>query len=330
MRLLRYHQTFGCVGLVWTCVEPYIHVADALMQQQYYHQRWQWLRPRSRVKRKAKNGGTLQIDEIPIHKVPFSFILPHDDAGIESNHRDGEPTLSEARQESSDQPNLVVEPDQTPFCYAVSSIMDLPSATNFLATQVWPSARVAAESIERYADRAWTICELGCGPGLPSIASARLGHAAVIATDLDAFCLRLVQRAAQDQRLIVQTRRVDLTWEVDEFVTNTQEWCDTVDLFVLSDVFENHAVATGAARITAHLLSQQQNSQEGAKSDKHGDRPKVWVFAQSDRAQREVFLQEMRMLLCDDTLAWSPMLDGPGRQGNLWLCDLEELQVRYS
>ena len=71
----------------------------------------------------------------------------------------------------------------SPWCYAASlsplipineydeqslfpqSQSPLPLGTNFLATQVWPSSRVASCIIERYVDPAWTVCELGCGPG---------------------------------------------------------------------------------------------------------------------------------------------------------------------
>ena len=40
------------------------------------------------------------------------------------------------------------EQQTQPYCFALSSIMDLPSRSNFLATQVWPSARVAAKTLE--------------------------------------------------------------------------------------------------------------------------------------------------------------------------------------
>mmetsp|Transcript_36257 Transcript_36257/g.54122 ORF Transcript_36257/g.54122 Transcript_36257/m.54122 type:complete len:128 (+) Transcript_36257:154-537(+) len=72
-----------------------------------------------------------------------------------------------------------------PFCLAVSSTLDLPTKINFLSTQVWPSARVAARCLlESSVPSEWSVCELGCGPGLPSLSAATICQS-VTATDLD-------------------------------------------------------------------------------------------------------------------------------------------------
>ena len=201
--------------------------------------------------------------------------------------------------------------DTSPYCYAASSIVDLKPSMNFLATQVWPSARVASLALERHACKDWTVCEFGCGPGLPSLTAATLG-CQVYATDLDEFALDLVQAAAQSQQLLphVQTRRVDL---IQGFETKDKDWMQDIDLFMFSDVFENGHVAQGAARITQQIL-------ETSKA-------KVWVFAQSDRAQREVFLQELQQTI-NPKLSWEP-IDSYNAEDQLWLCDLDETTVSY-
>ena len=196
--------------------------------------------------------------------------------------------------------------DTSPYCYAASSIVDLKPSMNFLATQVWPSARVSSLALERHGGKDWTVCEFGCGPGLPSLTAATLG-CQVYATDLDEFALDLVQAAAQSQQLgphHVQTRRVDL---IQGFETKDKDWIQEIDLFLFSDVFENGHVAQGAARITQQIL-------ETSKA-------KVWVFAQSDRAQREVFLQELQQTI-DPKLSWEP-IDSYKANDQLWLCDYE-------
>ena len=158
------------------------------------------------------------------------------------------------------------------------------------------------------------MCELGCGPGLPSLVFADmvsrdgrlLEQPRVFATDLDEFALRLVEQAAKDQNIALITQRFDLVQ--DEPSTLPQ-----ADLYLMADVFESTNVAQGAARCTAHLL------QNGAS---------VWVFAQSDRVQREKYLQDLQNLLQDTSLAWQPMNQPPGN-AKLWLCDFDETNVQY-
>mmetsp|Transcript_59062 Transcript_59062/g.144523 ORF Transcript_59062/g.144523 Transcript_59062/m.144523 type:complete len:101 (-) Transcript_59062:1515-1817(-) len=97
---------------------------------------------------------------------------------------------------------------------------------------------------------------------------------------------------------------------------------DDVDLWIMSDVFESKDIACGAAKLTNQILSRRGRSG-----------PTVWVFAQSDRAQREIFLKELRCLLEEDSskssnLDWSS-LESYKPSNRLWLCDLDETRVDY-
>jgi hypothetical protein len=232
-------------------------------------------------------------DDIPIHKVPF-------------------------RQSPS-----------SPYCYAVSSIVNLPSSSNFLATQVWPSARVAARAMQDYVElilpqepsqphqqqQTFTIAELGCGPGLPTIVSASTlsKHQLlykVIATDIDQLALDLVSKAAKEQNLEIATRTYDLIEASYE-----EEWMDDVDLFVMSDVFESEAIAKGAAKLTSTVLL------SSKRTNTH-----IWVFAQSDRAQREIFMKEIQRQ--HGINGWSSY-DSFHPNDRLWCCDLDETRVDY-
>jgi hypothetical protein len=200
------------------------------------------------------------------------------------------------------------------YCLAASSIC-LEPGVNFLASQVWPSARVASFALERHVDQRWTMCEFGCGPGLPSLTAAKLGCERVYATDLDHFALDLVQNAARLQSLRqIETCKVDL---LAAEPTANDKWFHESDLFLFSDVFESAKVAQGAARITQAAL------ERGAR---------VWVFAQSDRAQREVYLDDLRQRLGEPTLNWQAVDSYPTQHGpdfKLWLVDVDETTVSY-
>lgn len=68
--------------------------------------------------------------------------------------------------------------------------------------------------------------------------------------------------------------------------------CRLADLYLLSDLFESAGVTRSAARLTHHLLSSSTSSSSSSLSP-----PRVWVFCQSDRAQRDVYVQELKRLL---------------------------------
>mmetsp|Transcript_23039 Transcript_23039/g.49878 ORF Transcript_23039/g.49878 Transcript_23039/m.49878 type:complete len:281 (+) Transcript_23039:68-910(+) len=216
----------------------------------------------------------------------------------------------------------------------------LPRGSNFLATQVWPSSRIASTIIEKHMDPSWTVCELGCGPGLPSLTAAKSGARRVIATDLDELALEMVRAAAIEQGFIENcsndivkdtgekkqerftTRRFDLT--------SQEHALPDADLYILSDVFESAAVAEGAAWHVQSILS---NNRQKNNKENSGDVSRVWVFAQSDRAQRDSFLVRMREGYENDEreqlLDWT-MDHAPDRDNELWLFDLDETMVEYN
>ena len=241
------------------------------------------------------NGYTISISGIPCHRVP---LRPKDDNG--------------------------------PFCLAVSSAMDLMNAKefqggaplNFLASQVWPSARVAAFALETYyLDLAQsTICEFGCGPGLPSLAAAKWGASKVIATDLDPLALQLVERASKEQHLdhVVTTQRFDLTANLDQEDGDYTKTIPKANLYLFSDVFESSHVAMGAAQVSRIILQS-------------SDTAKIWVFAQSDRAAREDYLKAMKTHLGNDSLKWTPLDQYESEDScRLTLFDIDETTVKYT
>jgi cyclopropane fatty-acyl-phospholipid synthase-like methyltransferase len=218
--------------------------------------------------------------------------------------------------------SLVLSDDSSPFAYSIASILDLDSATdNFLATQVWPSAREASKALQERSDHTWKVCEFGCGPGLPSIVAASAGCPLVVATDLDELGLELVRAAADEQRLEkLVTRQIDLTQHPDSIMEENDSWFQEIDLFVMADVFENAEVAKGAAALTKAIL-------DGIHQEHHSiKQPRVWVFAQSDRAQREIYLESIQESFPE--VQWSPLRDYQN-SNRLWLVDLDETKVNY-
>ena len=210
---------------------------------------------------------------------------------------------------------------ESPFCYAATVDPTLPPPTvqfNFLASQVWPSARTASFQCEEHVNVQWTVCELGCGPALPSLVMASMGVNAVIATDICDFGLQMAEKAAQDQGLTnFSTRKFDLI--KDDFSALSHVGAD---LFVMSDVFETDKVARGAAKFTIKAL------ESGSK---------VWVFAQSDRSQREVYKEELLKLgenkIELSNLEWKVLEETEEflamDHDSLWLCDIDEVRVDY-
>lgn len=216
---------------------------------------------------------------------------------------------------------------QSPWCYTAgiesssktleesSSVHNLQITQNFLATQVWPAARVASQMIEKHAKHKWRICEFGCGPALPSITAGsklkRFGRSKqfqILATDLDSFALEMVEAAAKEQDIHLSTQVFDLTWDDPSLIPNA-------DLYIMSDVFETSSIARGAAFIAHSAV------EAGAN---------VWVFAQYDRAQREIFLQELKILRNDGKLKWSPEFEACSTCDKLWLFDVDENKVQYN
>jgi len=215
----------------------------------------------------------------------------------------------------------------SPFTYAVSDITKLQPNNNFLATQVWPASRMAAEQLiflqslnKQQHNEIKSICELGCGPGLPSIAAAKLLDCNVIATDIDPLALELVNAAAYDQKLSSKIRT--------EIVDLTKSYLPEADIYLLSDVFETSDVATGAASLLYNNVLCGNSSSSSSAEDKK----QIWVFCQSDRAQRDVFLNELKILCNDETLEWknkSQIIENFNSMQRLVLWDVDESEVCY-
>ena len=175
---------------------------------------------------------------------------------------------------------------------------------------------MAASSLVRYLPRmikskdSFRVCELGCGPGLPSIAAASVfmeekkGNMEVLATDLDPLAVEMVRKAADDQGFGKGVFRCGI------FDLESRGELPPADLYVLSDVFETNSIAVHSAYHVA----------EAVKEGKQ-----VWVFAQADRIQREAFLDELSTLT-NQSLRWSSDLD---LSKKLWLCDVDELRAIY-
>jgi predicted nicotinamide N-methyase len=220
---------------------------------------------------------------------------------------------------------------KSPYALAVSSTSSIGVVSknnqhatmpyNFLATQVWPSARTAAIVIENYLSlqnvtNQVVICEFGCGPGLPSLTAAVCHeNCHVVATDIDPLALELVRQAAIEQNVSsrVDTKMFDLVFNV------TTSNVPDADIYIFSDVFESAMVATGAALLTDRLLKENNSS-------------KIWVFAQSDRAQREHYLNELKHRLLAPSLMWSQSIHPPNnlcKKDRLWLCNIDEANVFY-
>jgi len=301
------------------------------------------------------------VSGVHVHSVPFqrsdpsspwcyasSFVLPSDEC------IDNEESIGNSNANGS------VNERNSDYNY--------PNNRNFLASQVWPSARVAASKLLKLSDPEWDTCELGCGPGLPSLAiaarnaryqrdgdggggniSRRIGRS--IATDIDAFSLDLVIAAAQDQDLHSSSttiggrigggggkgKRSDghpwIETRIFDLLDESAILPD-VDLYLMSDVFESRDVARGAAFHTAKVL-------------KRGEGRKVWVFAQNDRSQRDWYVQYLKKFLTESlllptsktetedpslhwALEWSPIQpELRGKNEGLWLCDVDETIVNY-
>jgi Predicted methyltransferase len=205
----------------------------------------------------------------------------------------------------------------SPWCYAATldPTNQLKANFNFLATQVWPSARAASFFLEEHVDKKWKVCELGCGPALPSLTIASLGMDEVIATDIDLVGLEMAKMAAEQQGFTnVSTKCVDLTGRPDKELRDIG-----ADLYFMSDVFENSAVARGAAMFTKKILDS-------------GSR--VWTFSQSDRAQRDIYLNELQRLDVGfyGRTEWRSIehiLSDSSRSDMLLLIEIDELQVKY-
>ena len=158
-----------------------------------------------------------------------------------------------------------------------------------LSTQLWPSARIAADLVADLAPA--SMVEVGCGLALPSLAAARAGVRA-LATDRDAVALEFVAAAAEDQDINVATRVFD--------VQDASTALPPGDLVVIADVFVTDPVAEACAARCEEAL------RRGSQ---------VLVVAAA-RSTRDAFLRALGR----GSFGPAPARLGGGEEG-LWLVD---------
>jgi predicted nicotinamide N-methyase len=98
----------------------------------------------------------------------------------------------------------------------------------------WRSGVALGRDLDRIALRGRRVVELGCGLGVPSLAAARAG-AAALATDASAEALTLLERNAEANDVRLETARVDWT-EPEELVKRAP-----FDLVLAADVLYERA-----------------------------------------------------------------------------------------
>ena len=105
------------------------------------------------------------------------------------------------------------------------------------ASVLWRSGVALAREIAGIDLAGRRVVELGCGLGLPSLVAARAG-ADVLATDADEEALELLQENARENRVSVETARIE--WEApDELVAR-----GPFDVVLAADVlYERGSVA---------------------------------------------------------------------------------------
>ena len=147
-----------------------------------------------------------------------------------------------------------------------------------LSSCFWPAslplAKLIAGSTARFESE--TVCELGCGTGLESLAAASAGASNVVATDVDPLSLALTAAAAAAQQLkAVQTLEFD--------VFDGSVLLPKASILLLSDLFVTSALARAHARRVAEAL----HAQSGFK---------LVLVVDPNRTTRACFLDELAVL----------------------------------
>ena len=188
------------------------------------------------------------------------------------------------------------------FVYAVvfgAEAADDASVHDALATQLWPSGRVAARFLVETCGPGDSVLEIGAGTALPSLAAALAG-ADVLATDRDETSLDFALAAAEDQGLEIRTATYDV---------EATRPLPPGDVVVFADVFVSDAVASACAIRAAEAL----------------ERGSRCVVADARRSTRDAFLETLRGALDGDRrLDFLPIAD-VDRQDKLQLIDAEDL-----
>lgn len=124
------------------------------------------------------------------------------------------------------------------YVYEVSSPEFWRSAShddNPFGLKLWPGSVGVARHLGDV--RGKRVLELAAGNGFTSLAAAKLG-AEVLATDISEDALKLVQRAAQEQDLNVDTAIFDVL---------SREPLPSCDVLVVADTFYDTALASAVA-----------------------------------------------------------------------------------
>ncbi len=135
------------------------------------------------------------------------------------------------------------------------------------AAILWPAAVAVARELPGRVQAGQRVLDLGTGTGLCALAAAALG-AHVLALDHDAGALRLLEHAARQQGLEVETAPFDLAGDAA---------LPPGELGILADVLYEPALARAAARRVAELVGR------GGRA----------VIGDPQRVGREIFLETL-------------------------------------
>ena len=115
------------------------------------------------------------------------------------------------------------------------------------AARLWPSSFVAARTLLRHleTEREAVVCEIGCGPGLPSLAALAAGARSVIAVDMSPLALGLVSHAARSYQ---PTRAPRLTTVQRNLLQSDGETPVHCDYLVVADLLYDLPTAQAVGR----------------------------------------------------------------------------------
>ena len=116
--------------------------------------------------------------------------------------------------------------------------------------QIWPSAFAAARALVRHLSvRPGSVTELGCGPGLPSLAALAAGAPSVTATDWSPLALALTRHAADTFQPERAARLA--TVRLDVFGSRVSPFGWPCDYLVAADMLYDAATAEAVGRCAA-------------------------------------------------------------------------------
>ena len=115
------------------------------------------------------------------------------------------------------------------------------------AARLWPSSFVAARTLLRHlaTEREAVVCEIGCGPGLPSLAALAAGARSVIAVDMSPLALSLVSHAARSYQ---PSRAPRLTTVQRDLLQQDGEALISCDYLVAADLLYDIPTAQAVGR----------------------------------------------------------------------------------